>query len=150
MSYCFFNSRKAIEFFTRFWVILSSIEAIYACKQQWLGLFGWEERWLMADPERVGLFVNGGMVRRFGLLSDPATAGILYASSTVLVLVFALQAKDLRKRILYYTLTVVHFLATSYTGTRTATLMVIAAIVFYCILTLYERRTLIFRVFLPS
>lgn len=144
MSYCFFNSRKAIEFFTKFWIILSTIESVYACKQQWFGLFGWEERWLMADPERVGLFINMGFVRRFGLLSDPATAGILYASSTVFVLVLALQAKKARERILYYILTVINFLATSYTGTRTATLMVVAGIVFYCVITLYEKRTLIF------
>lgn len=144
MSYCFLNSRQAILYFTRFWIILSTIEAAYACKQQWFGLFDWETAWLMADPERVGLFINGGMVRRFGLVSDPATAGILYACSTVFVLVLALQAKTSRDRYLYYSLTVVHFLATSYTGTRTATLMVIAAIVFYCVLTLYQRKTLIF------
>lgn len=144
MSYCFFNSRKAILFFTKFWIVLSTIEAAYACKQQWFGLFGWETTWLMADPDRVNLFINGGMVRRFGLVSDPATAGILYASSTVFILVLALQSKNLRQQLLYYGLAVLHFLATSYTGTRTATLMVVAAIVFYCILTLYQRRTLIF------
>jgi len=144
MSYCFFNSRKAIDFFMKFWIILSSIEAIYACKQQWLGLFGWEQRWLMADPDRVGLFINGGFVRRFGLLSDPASAGILYASSTVLLLVLALQSRIARQRVVYYILAIVHFMATSYTGTRTATLMVVAGIVFYCVLTLYDRRTLIF------
>ncbi|AXY77531.1 hypothetical protein D3H65_27665 [Paraflavitalea soli] len=144
MSYCFFNSRKAIEFFMKFWIILSTIEAVYACKQQWLGLFGWEQRWLMSDPDRVGLFINGGFVRRFGLLSDPASAGILYASSTVLLLVLALQSRIARQRTLYYVLAILHFMATSYTGTRTATLMVVAGIVFYCVLTLYEKRTLIF------
>lgn len=144
MSYCFFNTRKAIEFFMKFWIILSFIEAVYTVKQQWFGLFDWEYNWLMADPERVGLFINAGMVRRFGLLSDPAAAGILYASSTVLALVFALQEKKLRARLWYYFLVIINFLATSYTGTRTATLMVVAGIVFYCVLTLYEKRTLIF------
>ena len=56
----------------------------------------------------------------------------------------ALQTRNARQQFLYYGLAILHFLATSYTGTRTATLMVVAAIVFYCILTLYQRRTLIF------
>jgi hypothetical protein len=144
MSYCFLNTRKAIEFFMKFWVYLSLFESAYAVKQQWFGLFGWEHTWLMADPERVGLFINAGMVRRFGLLSDPAAAGILYASSTVLVLVMALQEKNVRKRLWYYVMALIHFLATSYTGTRTATVMVMAGVAFYCVLTLYEKRTLIF------
>lgn len=143
MSYCFFNSKKAIQTFMKFYIILTTIEALYACKQQWFGLFGFEHRWLMADPERVALFINGGFVRRFGLLSDPASAGILYASSCVLILALALQAKNTRDRLLYYFLTIIHFMASSYSGTRTATLMIVASIVFYCVLTLYERRTLI-------
>ncbi|WP_276485213.1 O-antigen ligase family protein [Paraflavitalea pollutisoli] len=144
MSYCFFNTKKAIMFFSKFWVVLSSIEALYACKQQWFGYTSWETAWLMADANRVDLFVNGGFVRRFGLLSDPAAAGILYASSTVFVLVLALQEKNFRLRLLYYALAAMHFMATSYSGTRTATMMVVAGVVFYCILTLYQRRTIIF------
>ncbi|MDF2187510.1 O-antigen ligase family protein [Paraflavitalea sp. CAU 1676] len=144
MSYCFFNSKKSVQFFMKFWIILSTFEAIYACKQQWFGFSTWEYIWLTADPVRLELFVNGGFVRRFGLLSDPAAAGILYASSTVFVLVLALQEKNTRLRFLYYVLSIIHFLASSYTGTRTATLMIVAAIVFYCVLTLYQRRTLIF------
>ena len=144
ISFCFFNSKKSIVFFTNFWVVLTTIEALYACKQQWLGFFDFEYQWLVSDPKRFDLFANMGFVRMFGLLSDPAAAGILYACSTVLVLVLALRAQTTGKRILYYFLTVIHFLANSYTGTRTGTLMVVAGMVFYCVLTLYERRTLIF------
>ena len=144
MSYCFFNSRKAIEIFTGFWIILTTIEALYTCKQQWFGFFGFEYTWLVSDPDRYDLFVNGGFVRRFGLLSDPAAAGVLYACSTTFMLVMALRAKKLQQQILYFVLTILHFMASSYTGTRTATLMVVAGVVFYCVLTLYERKTLIF------
>jgi putative inorganic carbon (HCO3(-)) transporter len=143
MSYCFFNSRKAIKFFVNFWVVLSSIEAIYVCKQQWLGFFSFEYNWLVADPERYDLFVNGGFVRRFGLMSDPAAAGIFSACSTAFILGLALRATKTRQQVLFFTLTAIHFMASSYTGTRTATLMVVAAAAFYCVLTLYEKRTII-------
>jgi putative inorganic carbon (hco3(-)) transporter len=143
ISYMIFNSRRNVIFFVRFWVIVSTIQALYCCKQQWFGFAGFEYQWLISDPKRYDLFVNGGFVRRFGLVSDPASAGILYACSTAFVLVMGLQAKEFKRRLMYLVLAIVHFLASSYTGTRTATLMIVAGIAFYCILTLYERRTII-------
>lgn len=148
ISFCFLNSRKAITRFTKFWIVISTIEALYACKQQWFGFFEFEHVWLMSDPKRIDLFINWGFIRRFGLLSDPAAAGILYSCSTVLMLVLALRAKKIQQQLLYYSLTVIHFMASSYTGTRTGTMMIIAGIVFYCVLTLYERKTLIFSAFI--
>lgn len=143
-SYSFFNSRKAIVFFTKFWIILATIEALYCCKQQWFGFSSVEYEWLISDPVRYNLFVNGAFVRRFGLLSDPSAAGILYACSTVLLIVMMQCAKTNSKRVLYGVLAFIHFMASSYTGTRTATLMIVAGIAFYCILTLYKKSTIIF------
>ncbi|MFT3825510.1 MAG: O-antigen ligase family protein [Chitinophagaceae bacterium] len=143
-SYCFFNSRKSIVFFTKFWIVLTTIEALYACKQQWFGFSSVEYEWLVSDPVRYNLFVNGAFVRRFGLLSDPSAAGVLYACSTVLLVSFMQSARSNAKRVFYGVLAAVHFLASSYTGTRTATLMIVAGIAFYCILTLYKKSTLIF------
>ena len=144
ITYMLIDSRWSLKFFMRMWIIVSTIHALYACKQQWLGFFGWEYSWLMADPKRVDLFINMGFVRRFGLVSDPAAAGILYACGCVLLLILGIRTKAAKKKFAYLLLAVIHFLASSYTGTRTATLMIVAGIAFYCILTLYERRTLIF------
>lgn len=143
ISYCVLNSRQAILKFTNFWIVLTTIHALYACKQQWLGYFGFETVWLHADPQRYMLFVNFDFVRKFGLLSDPASAGILYACSTVMLLVFMIRARQFKKQALFFVLTVVHFLAATYTGTRTATMMVVGGIVLYCVLYLYERRTML-------
>lgn len=143
ISYMLLNSRRNIIFFMRFWVVVSTIHALYCCKQQWFGFTNLEYMWLVSDPERYALFVNGAFVRRFGLLSDPASAGIQYACSTALVLVLGLQTKQFKKRVMYLTLAFFHFMASSYTGTRTATLMIVAGMTFYCILTLYEKRTIV-------
>lgn len=144
ITYMLVNSRKSLVFVMRSWIVISTLHALYACKQQWFGYADFEYMWLVSDPKRFDLFVNGGFVRRFGLVSDPASAGILYACSCVLVLALGLRAKEFRKRMTYFLLAVIHFLASSYTGTRTATLMIVAGMAFYCILTLYEKRTLIF------
>ncbi len=146
LSYMMLNSRRNIIFFMRFWIVISTLHALYCCKQQWFGFANYEYVWLVSDPKRYDLFVNGLFIRRFGLLSDPASAGILYACGTALVLVLGLQAKQFRKRLMYFTLAFIHFLASGYTGTRTATLMIVAGMAFYCILTLYEKRTMIISV----
>jgi putative inorganic carbon (HCO3(-)) transporter len=144
ISYIFFNSREAIKFFVRFWIFIATVHVLYCLKQEYIGFFDFEYIWLISDEKRFALYVNDGMFRKWGLLSDPATAGILYACSTVLLVILGLRATKTYKRALYLMMAVVHFLATSYTGTRTATLMVIAGMAFYCVLTLYEKRTLIF------
>src|SRR4030095_10714875 len=124
--------------------VLTTIHVLYCCKQQWFGFFDFEYYWVVSDETRSNLYINWGFFRRFGLISDPANAGILYALSTLSVLVLALRSTKIGARTLYYTLTVLHFLAAGYTGTRTSTLMVIGGVVFYCVLTLNEKRTLIF------
>lgn len=144
VSYMILNSRRAVIFFMRFWVAVSTIHALYCCQQQWLGFSSWEYIWLISDPKRFDLFVNSGFVRKFGLVSDPAAAGIMYACGCVLVLVLGLRTKEFWKKASYFMLAAIHFMASSYTGTRTATLMVIAGMAFYCILTLYEKRTILF------
>ena len=144
VSYCVLNSKKAIWNFMKLWVLLSTLHALYCCKQQWFGFFDFEYYWVVSDETRSNLYINWGFFRRFGLISDPANAGILYAVSTVLILVLALRSTKPIERFIYYFLAIIHFLAAGYTGTRTATLMVVAGVVFYCVLTLYEKRTLIF------
>ncbi len=80
----------------------------------------------------------------FGLLSDPAAAGILYSCSCVMMIVLALRATKNWQRVLFWVLTAIHFLASSYTGTRTGTLMIVAGMVFYVVLNLYEKKTMMF------
>lgn len=150
LAYCLLNSRKAIRFFTNFWIIVSSFEALYACKQQWFGFFDFEYTWLIADEKRYNLFVNWGFARKFGLLSDPASAGILFSATAMFILVLALRERRTGVRMLYYLLTIINLLASTYTGTRTATVMIVGGVLFYCIVTLYERRTLFFTAFFAA
>lgn len=147
ISYCVINSRKIITQITSFWILISVIEAAYACKQQWFGFFSFENRWLMADPLRMELFINWGFTRKFGLLSDPASSGILYAACGSFILVLALREKKAWRRLWLAVASIINLLASSYSGTRTATMMIVLAIVFYGIYTLYEKKTILFMAF---
>ncbi len=147
ISYCLITTRKTAQQMVNFWIAVSLIEALYACKQQWFGLFGFETRWLMSDPIRMELFINWGFTRKFGLLSDPANSGILYGACGTFILILALRASGFRKQVFFYTAAIVNLLASSYSGTRTATMITVLGIVFYGVLTLYEKRTVIFMTF---
>jgi len=144
ISYSFLNSRRSINTFTTFWIALCTFEALYACSQQWFGFMDFEWQWLISEPLRYELFVNWGFARKFGLLSDPAAAGILYSSATLFVIVLGLQTKNMKKQAGYFLLAIIYFLASSYTGTRTGTLMIVAGVAFYAVMTLYQKRTIIF------
>lgn len=147
ISYCIINSRKAVKQVINFWIWVSIFEALYACKQQWFGLFGFETRWLLSDPLRIDLFINWGFTRKFGLLSDPASSGVLYAACGTFLLILALRATETKQRIFLYVAAIVNLLASSYSGTRTATMMTVMGILLYGIMTLYEKRTMLFMSF---
>ena len=147
ISYCVMNSRQAVRQMVNFWIVISLVEALYACKQQWIGFFGFELRWLMSDSARMELFINWGFTRKFGLLSDPASSGILYAASGTFLLVLALREPGTWRRILLYLVAIINLVASSYSGTRTATMMIVLGVGFYGVMTLYEKRTIVFMTF---
>ena len=144
ISYVFFSAPSKIRAFTLLWLIVLLVEALYVCKQQWLGFFEFEWNWVTSDPMRMALYVNGDFSRKFGLVSDPAAAGILFSCGMIFSIVLALRESKVMLRFFYSLVGFFCVLAAAYSGTRTAVLMIVAAILFYCVLTIYERRTIIF------
>lgn len=59
-SYKLLDSVVKIRVFIRFWIIMCFVAALYACKQQWLGFFGFEMHWLLSDPVTAVLYYQGG------------------------------------------------------------------------------------------
>jgi putative inorganic carbon (hco3(-)) transporter len=146
-TFVLIQNRAQVKRLVNVWVWISTFEAAYTCKQEWFGLFNFENVWLMSDEKRVALFVNWNTLRKFGILSDPANAGILYAACGTFLLVLALRAGNWKKATFLYIAAILNMVATSYTGTRTGNVMIVGGLVFYGILTLYEKRTLIFLAF---
>jgi putative inorganic carbon (hco3(-)) transporter len=143
LCYCLLDSREKIIYFIRFMITLSTILALYACKQQWFGYAGFELRWI-GTGSGYSLLFQGGLLRKFSVFSDPATSGILFASIAVLcvILIFRINNKK-EKRWLGFAL-IINLLGYSYSGTRTATLMIIGGILLYCLATINEKRTAVF------
>ena len=141
-----FNSIRDIKSYLKLWLLLSVLTGTYGCFQQWFGLLGFEENWVMSDPIRYKLYFQGGEIRKFSFLSDPTAYGILMASSTVFAIVLAMTVGRRRQRVLLIIGTIFMCLGMAYSGTRTAYFMVPAGLSIYMLMTITNRRTLLFMV----
>jgi putative inorganic carbon (hco3(-)) transporter len=144
-AYCLFNSKKKIIQFIYFNICLGTVLALYTCKQQWFGLAGFEVSSIYrGGPEVYNLLYQGGFLRKFSTMADPATSGIVFATSALMCVILAIRETNWRNRILLFGAMFINFLGYSFTGTRTATIMFVAGIAIYCIATFYEKRTILF------
>jgi putative inorganic carbon (hco3(-)) transporter len=142
--YCLFDSWKKVKFFIYFWIILTTILAAYACKQQWIGLFDFEWQWLNAHPKQFDLILQWGLLRKFSIFSDPATSGIYFASVATQCIILIIREPKFGIKCWLSVAAFFNMLAYAYSGTRTATLMVVVGLFIYCVATMYEKRTIIF------
>jgi putative inorganic carbon (hco3(-)) transporter len=143
ICYCLLDSRERIIYFIRFMIVLSTIAALYACKQQWFGYSGFELRWI-GTGNGYTLLLQAGMLRKFSFFSDPATSGILFAGISMLCIILLFRSGEKKEKKWLGLALVINLLGYSYSGTRTATLMIIAGILLYCFSTIFEKRTVVF------
>ncbi len=145
ICFCLLDSRAKIIYFVRFMIVLSTVLALYACKQQWFGYARFELNWIGTGNGYTLLF-QGGLLRKFSVFSDPATSGILFASISILCLILLIRSQEKKERKWLGIALIVNLLGYSYSGTRTATVMIVAGVILYCISTIFERRTVVFMI----
>ena len=137
---------KDINFYFKFWILMSVLCGLYACYQQWVGLPGFEMRWVTSSDQLLGLYYINGEFRKWSSLTDPAAFGILMACTAVICLVMAVETKSWMNKILLVVSAVIMILGMAYSGTRTATFSLIGGLVLYVFLTINKTRTLLFAV----
>lgn len=143
VSFLMFDSLEKIRRFVKMWIILAVIVAAWGIKQQYFGFTGPEDAWIHSDPNTTNLLFQGGMFRKFSLLPDPAAFGILCTSSALFTLVLAIRTPVKKTRNRLYFVTFLQIIASSYSGTRTCNVMLIAGLLSYIIFTINEKRTII-------
>jgi putative inorganic carbon (HCO3(-)) transporter len=89
MAYILMDSYEAIMRFLKIWLVLSLLIALWGIRQQWFGLADFEMVWLRSNPEAYALAYQSGFLRKFSVLSDPATFGVLVAAMMVFTMVMA-------------------------------------------------------------
>lgn len=142
---CFqlFATLKDVSRFTITWIVMASIIAFYGLYQEYVGLTDFEWAWMNASPDRMGLYMIWGKLRKFSMLSDPSSFGLFMAFSGLGCIVMAMGPFKSSYRILLGGLAFVMLLSMSYSGTRTAMAMVAIGLVFFIIMTLRNKKTII-------
>lgn len=142
---CFhlFTTIVDVKRFTAFWLGLTMLIVFYGFYQEIFGLTQFEENWIHSTPERIKLYFIWGKMRKFSFLSDPSAYGLFTAMGALAFLVLALGPFKASFRWLMAFCCILTLMAMSYSGTRTATAMVAAGIVFYIVLTLKNKTTVV-------
>ncbi|SFE92836.1 O-Antigen ligase [Chitinophaga sp. CF118] len=141
-----FNSLNDIKDYLKLWLYLAILAGAYGCFQQWFGLPSFEERWVMDDPIRYKLYFQGGEIRKFSFLSDPTAFGILMGISIVYAIAAAMNEERKKQRWLLIIGILLMVLGMSYSGTRTAYFIIPAGLCVYVLMTINNRKTLLFMV----
>lgn len=142
---CFqlFTTIKEVNRFTTSWIVMASIVALYGMYQEYFGLTDFEWEWINSAPGRLDLYLIWGKLRKFSMLSDPSAFGLFMAASCLACVVLAMGPFRPKYRVGLGFLALIMFISMSYSGTRTAMAMVAVGIVFFIIMTLRNRKTII-------
>lgn len=111
--------------------------------QELVGFPGFEERWIYAEPKRFALYYIAGHMRKFSFLSDPATYGIFMAYMSLALMILAFTSIKFKWRAFFGFFSLISLASMSFSGTRTAYAVVAIGVVFYILLTIRSRRTLV-------
>ena len=141
IAYNVFDSFQRIKRFITVLFILCTIAGLYGCIQQWHGLFGFELDWATSDPHRFGLIFQDGDFRKFSIMPDPSAFAIIMASCSVFFIIIASGMKKTSTRIIIGIGVILMLMGMSYSGTRTANVMVIGGLALYILLTINKRNT---------
>ncbi|MFL5789737.1 MAG: O-antigen ligase family protein [Flavisolibacter sp.] len=142
-AYKVLDTKEKVKYFFEFWIIISFVTAIFGCFQQWFGLLPYEMHAILSDPHEYKLLLQGGMIRKFSILSDPVSFGILCGTMSLYSLIMAIHEKGRNRKILYSIITFFLVLGMLYSGTRTTIIILPSGMVLYGLMTLHNRRTLI-------
>jgi len=142
VSLYLFKDLRSIRFFLRFLMGAIFITALYGCIQQWIGLSASDRSWVYNDPRILDLFgLPGGGIRKFSFLTDPANFGTLMAAGVIATLILSWESLYRKSKLMWGVSTVIIFCGMSYSGTRTASIMVVAGLSLYFVMTIYQKRT---------
>jgi putative inorganic carbon (HCO3(-)) transporter len=143
-----FNSLSFIKLVVKIFVGLALLAALYGIWQEFMGFNQAELAWIYEDPKRFELIFQFGRFRIFSFLSDPTAYGILMAYMSMFCLVLATGPYSNTKRAMLAFFGVLMLLPVGYAGTRTAYVLVPAAVFFYVLINPSRRVLTIAGVFL--
>ncbi len=125
-------SRADIRVFIRCWFSWSVFGAFWAYKQQYIGLFDAESRWLAEGAAKT--HVLWGQLRCFSFYSDASQFGAEMAAITLISIIQIVEADRWQARLQYIALGLIVFWGYALSGTRSALFVMIIGYAAYLVI----------------
>jgi putative inorganic carbon (HCO3(-)) transporter len=142
VSYWVLNSWKRIDnyLYVLFWACF--LCAIYACYQQWHGMPPFELHFI-SRLKGTSMYY-AGQIRKYSTTSGPTAFGMDMAGAAILFIIIGLYEKRRRRQVLYFLGSALMILSSSYSGTRTSNIMLLAGLGVWVLLQADKKQTRIF------
>lgn len=144
MAYHVFDSWKRIDRWLQMVFWASFLVGVYGCIEQWHGLFPFE----MVQINRIkwgqASVYFAGVARKFSTTSSPTAFGMDMAAAAVMFIILGLNEKRRGRKWLYLIGVIPMVLGMSYSGTRTANIMLVGGLGMYVLLHANEQKTRLF------
>lgn len=134
-------TRSDIRLLIKLWLGWSFFAALWAFKQQYVGLAEAELRWLYEEGN-AKTHILWGQLRSFSFYSDASQFGAEMAGVTLVCLIRLLESKKLVVRLGFMALALVFFWGYAVSGTRSALFVLLAGYPAYLVLTRDVKRIL--------
>lgn len=117
-------TKSDIRLLINTWLFWSFMAALWAFKQQYIGLAEAEARWLAEGAAKT--HVLWGQLRSFSFYSDASQFGAEMAGVTLACLIYLFDEKNLFRRVLYILMIFICFWGFAVSGTRSALFVLLA------------------------
>ena len=137
MYFVFVYQVRRVQFIRQLfvlWLLLAAFGALYAIKQEYFGFSAGENAWIASDPRITELFYIDQHWRKFSIFSDPMLFSYNMAMGTILCIGLLSGPIGLWKRVICLLLVGLFMVTMLYSGTRSAYVLVPAALGLFTIL----------------
>ena len=130
----YISDSKSLIYYLRLWAGLSLFSAFYTWKMINIGLTDAESAWLYNSGYRTHLLNAGTLIRYWSTFNDAATYGCNASASAIAFFVFGITSKFKFDKLFFLLTSVAVIWGMFQSGTRTATITLIAGFVFFLFL----------------
>ncbi|MGZ3757576.1 MAG: O-antigen ligase family protein [Mucilaginibacter sp.] len=136
------RSIRFIRFILVLWLACNLAGALYGFKQEFIGFSPSEEAYLHSDPMIANLLFIAGHWRKFSFFSDPVVFSYNMIMPCILCICVIAGEFKLWKKVVCAVLILIFFMASLFSGTRGANVLLPAAMLLFAILK-YNKQILI-------
>lgn len=136
------NSLSFVTLFMKVMVVFTLIGAVYGCYQEFFGYPQFELTVFTSDPEMFELMFQAGKLRKVSIFADPVVFGVLMSYMSVFCFILCTGPFNVYKKVFLGITAFLCMFSMSFSGTRTAYVLLPISFVFYVLLS-HQKKMLI-------